>query len=284
VGDRPLLAGDVARLSRHEGKPGPSFRRNGKELAIRRRHVGGRTASMSTRTAMPGWPIGRRRADDQKNFRAKRRRQRRHKFSPKGALMTLGKPGCAAIRRRLTEPTVVLTDPGNGDVYVAESHTNVEDPNLVGRISVFDKSGKFLRTIGKTGTGPGEFRTPHGLAFDSQGRLVVADRHNHRVQVLTKDGKFVAEYPEFSRGSGLAIDKNDTIYVADSESTARVHPGWLRGIRIGNEDGKVTMFVPLSHKTDMPDGAMGEGLRSARPAISTPRGSRSRGVTKYVKQ
>ena len=198
--------------------------------------------------------------------------------------MTLGKPGCAAIRRRLTEPTVVLTDPGNGDVYVAESHTNVEDPNLVGRISVFDKSGKFLRTIGKTGTGPGEFRTPHGLAFDSQGRLVVADRHNHRVQVLTKDGKFVAEYPEFSRGSGLAIDKNDTIYVADSESTARVHPGWLRGIRIGNEDGKVTMFVPLSHKTDMPDGAMGEGLRSARPAISTPRGSRSRGVTKYVKQ
>ena len=42
-------------------------------------------------------------------------------------------------------------------------------PIWSGRISVFDKNGKFLRTIGKTGTGPGEFRTPHALEFDSQG-------------------------------------------------------------------------------------------------------------------
>ena len=102
----------------------------------------------------------------------------------------------------------------------AESHTNVEDPNLVARISVFDRNGKFLRTIGKTGTGPGEFRTPHAMVFDSQGRLIVADRHNHRVQILTKEGKYIAEYSEFSRVSGLAIDKNDTLYAADSESDA----------------------------------------------------------------
>ena len=125
----------------------------------------------------------------------------------------------------LTDPTDVVTDPGNGDVYVAESHTDVTDPNLIGRISVFDRNGKFLRTIGKTGTGPGEFRTPHALEFDSMGRLVVADRHNHRVQILTKDGRFVREYDDFSRSSGLAIDRNDVIYTADSESTERVHPG-----------------------------------------------------------
>src|SRR4029077_12469106 len=111
-------------------------------------------------------------------------------------------------------------------VYVAESHTDVSDPNLVGRISVFDKNGKFLRVIGKTGTGPGEFRTPHAMEFDSQGRLIVADRHNHRIQILTKDGKYIAEYKEFSRASGLAIDPNDNIYVADSESDAMRHPGW----------------------------------------------------------
>ena len=103
---------------------------------------------------------------------------------------------------------------------MAESHTNVEDPNLVGRISVFDRTGKFLRSIGKTGTGPGEFRTPHMIKFDSQGRLVVADRHNHRIQIMTKDGRFVAEYPEFGRVSGIAIDANDTLYTADSESDA----------------------------------------------------------------
>ncbi|HEX3484492.1 MAG TPA: 6-bladed beta-propeller, partial [Micropepsaceae bacterium] len=149
------------------------------------------------------------------------------KFSPEGkVLMMLGKPGVKGNPpEALTEPTDVVTDPGNGDVYVSESHTDVEDSNLVGRISVFDKNGKFLRIIGKTGTGPGEFRTPHAMEFDSQGRLIVADRHNHRIQILTKDGKYIGELHEFSRASGLAIDPNDVIYVADSESAPRVHPG-----------------------------------------------------------
>jgi DNA-binding beta-propeller fold protein YncE len=199
--------------------------------------------------------------------------------------MTLGKPGVSGNPPdALTEPTHAITDPANGDIYVAESHTNVEDPNLIGRISVFDRNGKFLRVIGKTGTGPGEFRTPHMLAFDSQGRLVVADRHNHRIQILTKDGKYVGEYREFSRPSGLAIDGNDTIYVADSESTPRVHPGWLRGIRIGSlKDGKVTMFVP-PHKTDAPDGAMGEGIAIDAAGNLYTAEATVRGVTKYVKE
>src|SRR5262245_6455150 len=106
------------------------------------------------------------------------------KFSPEGkVLMTLGKPGVRGNPpEALTEPTDVVTDPANGDVYVAESHTDVTAPNLVGRISVFDRNGKFLRTIGKAGTGYDEYRTPHALEFDSQGRLIVADRHNHRIQ------------------------------------------------------------------------------------------------------
>src|SRR5579871_1872639 len=208
------------------------------------------------------------------------------KFSPEGkVLMTLGKPGVKGNPpEALTEPTDVVTDPADGDIYVAESHTNVEDPNLVGRISVFDRNGKFLRVIGKTGTGPGEFRTPHAIEFDSQGRLIVADRHNHRIQILTKDGKYIGEYREFSRASGLAIDGNDTIYVADSESTARVHPGWLRGIRIGSlKDGKVTMFIP-PHKTDSPDGAMGEGIAIDPAGNLYTAEATLRGVTKYVRE
>jgi DNA-binding beta-propeller fold protein YncE len=199
------------------------------------------------------------------------------KFSPEGqVLMTLGKPGVKGNPPDvLTEPTDVLTDPANGDVYVAESHTNVEDPNLVGRISVFDRNGKFLRVIGKTGTGPGEFRTPHAIRWDSQGRLIVADRHNHRIQILTKDGKYVGEYREFSRVSA--------IYAADSESSPKVHPGWLRGIRIGSlKDGKVTMFVP-PHKTDAPEGAMGEGIAVDAAGNVYTAEATVRGVTKYVK-
>jgi len=207
------------------------------------------------------------------------------KFSPEGkVLMTLGKPGVKGNPPdALTEPTDVVTDPGNGDVYVAESHTDVNDPNLVGRISVFDRNGKFLRVIGKTGTGPGEFRTPHALEFDSQGRLIVADRHNHRIQILTKQGKYITEYKEFSRVSGLAIDKSDTIYAADSESDKERHPGWLKGVRIGNlKDGKVTMFIP-PHKTNAPEGAMGEGIAIDAAGNIYTAEANLRGVTKYVK-
>jgi DNA-binding beta-propeller fold protein YncE len=166
---------------------------------------------------------------------------------------------------------------------VAESHTNVADPNLVDRISVFDRNGKFLRVIGKTGTVPGEFRTPHAIKFDSQGRLIVADRHNHRTQILAKEGKYLSEWREFSRVSGLVIDGKDTIYTADSESDPKRHPGWLKGIRIGIlNDGKVTSFVP-PHKTDAPDGAMGEGIAIDSAGNLFTAEATVRGVSKYVK-
>src|SRR5438128_2490502 len=225
-------------------------------------------------------------ADDLKKFPGEQNKGSAvFKFSPDGKLLlTLGKRGVKGNPpEALTEPTDVVTDRGNGDVHVSESHTDVTDPNLVRRISVFDRNAKFLRTIGKTGTGPGEFRTPHALEFDSKGRLIVADRHNHRIQILTKDGKFIGEYDEFGRSSGLAIDKNDVIYTADSESTETVHPGWHKGIRIGSlKDGKVTMFIPPHRTPNSPD-AMGEGIAIDAAGNLYTAEATLRGVTKYVK-
>ena len=175
-----------------------------------------------------------------------------HKFSPDGKLlMSLGKPGGnqpgqPADPASFYQPNDVITYP-NGDILVAEGHGNA--PPSTARLIRFDKSGKFLREFGKMGTGTeGEFMQPHGLAFDSRGRLFVADRNNNRIQILDGESyKTLDTWYQFSRLSGIFIDRNDMVYGADSESGSvnPPHGAWMRGIRIGSaKDGKITAFIP----------------------------------------
>jgi hypothetical protein len=172
------------------------------------------------------------------------------KFNPDGkVLLTLGKAGVAGNPPdALTEPNDVVVAP-NGEILVAEGHAGQNanaKPDTVARISRFTKDGRFIASFGRMGTGPGEFRTPHGLAFDSRGRLFVADRGNVRLQIFDKDYRFLDEWKQFSRLSGIYIDRNDMLYGADSESSETSHPGgWKRGMRVGSaKDGKVLYFIP----------------------------------------
>ena len=77
--------------------------------------------------------------------------------------------------------------------------------------------------------------------MDSRGRLFVGDRNNNRIQIFDQNGTFIEEWQQYSRPSGIYIDANDMIYVADSESdsVSQNHNGWKRGIRVGRvKDGK----------------------------------------------
>jgi DNA-binding beta-propeller fold protein YncE len=167
------------------------------------------------------------------------------KFSPDGRLlMTLGKPGGAREPDYFWQPNDVLIAP-NGDIFVAEGHSSADGANA--RILKFRKDGTFIKAFGRKGTGPGEMDQPHALAMDSRGRLFVGDRTNDRIQIFDQDGNFITQWTQFSRPSGLFIDKNDVLYVADSESgsVAPSRPEWKRGIRIGSaRDGTVTAFIP----------------------------------------
>lgn len=170
------------------------------------------------------------------------------KLSPDGkVLMTLGKAGVKGMGPdTFGAPADVVVAP-NGDIFVADGHSGCMCDNA--RIVKFSKDGKFIKEFGKKGTGPGEFDGPHALAFDSKGRLFVGDRTNNRIQIFDQNGKFIAEWKQFGRPSGIFITKNDTIYVTDSESNDGNgyghNPGCHRGIRIGSaKDGKVTAYIP----------------------------------------
>ena len=178
------------------------------------------------------------------------------KFSPEGkVLMTLGKPGVAGeTNDTFNRPSAVTTAP-NGDIFVADGHGG----NSNARIVKFSKDGKFIRTWGRKGSAPGEFAELHAIALDSSGRLFVGDRGNNRIQIFDQDGKFLGEWRQFGRPTAVYIDKSDTIYVADHASTAKLNPGFRRGIRIGSvKDGVVKTMIPgvgpEPEKENVPEG------------------------------
>ena len=113
---------------------------------------------------------------------------------------------------------------------------------------------------------------------------------NHRLQIFDQEGKFLDAWEQFSRVSGLFIDRNDTLYAIDSESNMTRHPGWKTGVRIGRStEDKVIAFIP-PHQTDTFEGAAGEGVAvdpegnvyAAEGPLSRP--TAGSGLTKYVKR
>ena len=155
------------------------------------------------------------------------------KFSPEGkALLMLGKEGTGA--GEFKEPRAIAID-SKGDIWVSDFSNH--------RVQEFSSSGVFIRMfgwgvkdgkaeeevctsschIGIAGGGKGQFWDPYGLAFDSKGDAWVADTGGNRVEELSSEGKYMAEFG--SKGSakgqldeprGVAFDSKGNIWVADS--------------------------------------------------------------------
>src|SRR5262245_47264481 len=109
-----------------------------------------------------------------------------YKFSPEGKLLlTLGKPGGnrpgeTPDPASFYQPNDVITN-DKGEIFVCEGHS--DGATAPARIIKFDRTGKFIKDFGKKGTAPGEVAQPHAFAFDSTGRLFVAERSNNRIQI-----------------------------------------------------------------------------------------------------
>jgi sugar lactone lactonase YvrE len=189
-----------------------------------------------------------------------------YKFSPDGALLlALGtpggnRPGGPMDPASLYQPNDVITNTA-GEIFVAEGHGGAN-----ARIVKFDRRGQFLKAWGSRGTDPGEMDQPHGLAFDSRGRLVVADRSNSRLQIFDQEGNLLESgYEQFGRLSGIWIGPGDVLFGADSESgsVAPARKAWKRGIRIGSlregPGAKITVLIP-DPAVDPPSTSSAEGI------------------------
>jgi len=197
-----------------------------------------------------------------------------HKFSPDGELlMSLGTPGQPGSGpNQFNQPNDVITAP-DGSIFVADGHSGqgmtsdeaMEEgraSGATGRIIKFSPDGTRLMEWGQIGVRHGEFRTPHALEFDSQGRLWVADRGNHRIEIFDQEGNYLESRYMYGRISGIFISEDDMLYAIDSESGPTNHAGWRNGVRIGHiDEDLITAFIPpFERENRVYQGTAGEGV------------------------
>ncbi|MEM7417266.1 MAG: peptidyl-alpha-hydroxyglycine alpha-amidating lyase family protein [Gemmatimonadota bacterium] len=196
------------------------------------------------------------------------------KFSPEGeVLLTLGVAGQPGSEPgQFNQPNDVVTGP-DGSIYVSDGHNGQgminfaameagREAGQTARIIKFSPEGEYLMEWGQLGVLHGEFRTPHALAFDSQGRLFVADRGNHRIEIFDQDGNYLDSRYAYGRISGIYITPDDMLYAIDSESSPTNHPNWRNGVRIGHvdEDRIVGFIPPFERESRVYQGTAGEGV------------------------
>ena len=143
-----------------------------------------------------------------------------YKLSPKGKiLLTLGKagqPGSGADQFECPADVITGTD---GSIFVSDGHEG-DHPN--GRVHKFTRDGKLIKIFGKKGKGPGEFGSPHTMAWDSKGRLFIGDRANGRIQIFDADGNFLDQTTAFGGPAGIAITSDDTMVVCCARNTVYI--------------------------------------------------------------
>src|SRR5580693_8741884 len=73
-----------------------------------------------------------------------------------------------------------------GDTFISDGYIN-------SRVAKYDKNGKWMKSFGEPGDGPGQLNTPHSIATDAAGNVYVADRGNRRIQVFDGEGKVLRQ-------------------------------------------------------------------------------------------
>ena len=113
-------------------------------------------------------------------------------------------------------PTNIAVAP-NGDLFVSDGYGNA-------RVHHFSPDGRLIKSWGEPGTGPGQFKISHGICVLPDGRVLVCDRENDRIQVFTAEGACLAEWPA-QRPAHLVLH-DGLLYVAEL--------WWAKGLKKGN--------------------------------------------------
>lgn len=188
------------------------------------------------------------------------------KFSPDGnLLMTIGTVGVASdtgytgtiasIQRGgppFNRPTHLAVAP-NGDLYITDGYGNA-------RVHRFSAEGKLIQSWGEPGIGPGQFHLPHSVKIAPDGRVVVCDRENDRIQFFSPEGEYLSEWSHLQRPTDIYFGPDGLAYVSELAWHVGQH-SFVHGEITEFKHGRVAVLDP----------ATGEVLhRWGGPDITTP--------------
>jgi 6-bladed beta-propeller len=119
-----------------------------------------------------------------------------------------GLPGAGAAGESFQRPTDVAWD-AQGNIYVTDGYGNA-------RVAKYEPTGKYIKSWGSRGTGPGQFNVVHGIAIDGQGSVYVADEGNRRIQVFDREGTFKKQFLNVGTPTAICITAGprQVLYVA----------------------------------------------------------------------
>jgi hypothetical protein len=117
-------------------------------------------------------------------------------------------PGAGVDGESFDRPTDVAWDSA-GNIYVADGYGNA-------RIAKYEPGGKYIKSWGSRGRGPGQFNILHGIAIDAQGNVYAADEGNRRVQVFDGDGTFKKQFLNVGTPTAICITPGprQSLYIA----------------------------------------------------------------------
>lgn len=127
-----------------------------------------------------------------------------------------GPPGSGVPGDNFNQPLDIAWDAA-GNIFIPDGYGNA-------RVAKFDKNGKFIKSWGATGAGPGQFNIPASIAVDAKGMVYVADMGNNRIQVFDNDGTYKTEYKNVGAPRAICISPGANQFLFSSNSNPTEDP------------------------------------------------------------